>query len=359
VAAPLLDVRGLATYFFTGAGVVRAVDDVSFQVAPGEALGLVGESGCGKSVTVLSLMRLVPSPPGRTVAGEVLFEGRDLLRLPDEEMRRVRGAEMAMIFQDPMTSLNPVLPIGLQIVEALEFHKGMPKAAARRRAAELLDLVGIPAASRRLDEYPHQFSGGMRQRVMIAMAISCEPKLLIADEPTTALDVTIQAQILDLLRRLRRDLGMGLVLITHDLGVVAGMCDRVHVMYAGRIVEAAVADDAFDDPRHPYTLGLLGSVPRIDSPLGAKLTPIEGMPPDLVDDHVGCPFAPRCVYCTERSRQERPPLMVVPDADPNVAHPHMAACWVDVRSAKPSAALQAAAAEAAAVPVALEAEGPS
>jgi oligopeptide transport system ATP-binding protein len=357
VAAPLLEVRGLATYFFTSAGVVRAVDDVSFQVAPGEALGLVGESGCGKSVTVLSLMRLVPSPPGRTVAGEVLFEGRDLLKLSEEEMRRVRGAELAMIFQDPMTSLNPVLPIGLQIVESLEFHKGMPKAAARRRAADLLDLVGIPAASRRLDDYPHQFSGGMRQRVMIAIAISCEPKLLIADEPTTALDVTIQAQILDLLRRLRRDLGMGLVLITHDLGVVAGMCDRVHVMYAGRIVEAALAEDAFDDPRHPYTLGLLNSVPRIDSAIGAKLTPIEGMPPDLVDDHVGCPFAPRCVYCTERSRQERPPLMLVPDADGNAPHPHLAACWVDVRSARPDAAKQAAAAEVAAVPAALDAEG--
>jgi len=328
---PLLDVRDLATHFFTGAGVVRAVDGVSFTVAPGEALGLVGESGCGKSVSVLSIMRLVPSPPGRTVAGEVLFGGRDLLKLSDEEMRRVRGADLAMIFQDPMTSLNPVLPIGLQIVESLEFHKGLPRAAARRRAAELLDLVGIPAASRRLDDYPHQFSGGMRQRVMIAMAIACEPKLLIADEPTTALDVTIQAQILDLLRRLRTELRMGLILITHDLGVVAGICDRVNVMYAGRVVEAAVADEAFDDPRHPYTLGLLRSVPRLDGPLGGKLIPIDGMPPDLAGEQRGCPFAPRCPFCVEKSLQERPPLVPVPGADASAPHPHLAACWVDVR----------------------------
>src|SRR5581483_9369214 len=232
----LLDVRDLTTYFFTSAGVVRAVDGVSFAVAPGEALGLVGESGCGKSVSVLSVMRLVPDPPGKTVAGQVLFE---------PEMRAIRGRDVAMIFQDPMTSLNPVLPIGLQIVEALEFHRGMSRSAARRRAADLLDLVSITAASRRVDDYPHQFSGGMRQRVMIAMAISCEPKLLIADEPTTALDVTIQAQILDLLRRLRRELGMALILITHDLGVVAGICDRVNVMYAGRVIEASDVDETF------------------------------------------------------------------------------------------------------------------
>jgi oligopeptide transport system ATP-binding protein len=342
----LLDVRNLTTRFFTSAGAVHAVDGVSFSLAAGEAIGLVGESGCGKSVTALSIMRLVPSPPGRVVAGEVLFDGRDLLKLSDAELRRVRGGEVAMIFQDPMTSLNPVLPIGLQIAESLELHKGVGRAAARRRAGELLDLVGIPSASRRLDDYPHQFSGGMRQRVMIAMAISCEPKLLIADEPTTALDVTIQAQILDLLRRLRSQLGMALILITHDLGVVAGICDRVHVMYAGKIVEAAPVDDAFADPRHPYTLGLLGSIPRIDRPFGAKLTPIEGMPPDLIDDSGGCAFAPRCLYCVERSLREAPPLLPVPGSEVD----HRAACWVDVRTARPDPSRLRMAAEVAAVP---------
>src|SRR5688572_29752693 len=242
---PLLELRNLNVAFDTERGQIRPVRDVSYSIYPGQTLAVVGESGCGKSVTALSIMRLVPSPPGRVVAGEVLFDGRDLLKLSDAELRRVRGGEVAMIFQDPMTSLNPVLPIGLQIAESLEFHRAMGRAAARRRAVELLDLVGIPAAQRRLDDYPHQFSGGMRQRVMIAMAISCEPKLLIADEPTTALDVTIQAQILDLLRRLRRELGMALILITHDLGVVAGICDRVNVMYAGKIVESATVDDSF------------------------------------------------------------------------------------------------------------------
>jgi oligopeptide transport system ATP-binding protein len=328
---PLLDVRDLTTYFFTSAGVVRAVDGVSFSLAQGEAIGLVGESGCGKSVSALSIMRLVPSPPGRTVSGQVLFDGRDLLQLSEAELRRVRGAEIAMVFQDPMTSLNPVLPIGLQLVEALEFHRGMTRDAARRRAVELLDLVGIPAARRRIDDYPHQFSGGMRQRVMIAMAISCEPKLLIADEPTTALDVTIQAQILELLRRLRRELGMALILITHDLGVVAGICDRVNVMYAGKVVEAAEVDGAFGDPRHPYTLGLLNSVPRIDRPIGARLIPIEGMPPDLAGERAGCPFAPRCRFRIDRCVEDPPLLQVAEDG----AVPHRAACWVDVRTAAP------------------------
>jgi oligopeptide transport system ATP-binding protein len=326
-AGSLLEVRDLTTYFFTSAGIVRAVDGVSFELAPGEAVGLVGESGCGKSVTALSIMGLVPSPPGRTVAGGVLFDGRDLLRLSEAELRRVRGGEIAMVFQDPMTSLNPVLPVGLQLVEALEFHRGASRRAARRHAIELLDLVGIPAPSRRIDDYPHQFSGGMRQRVMIAMAISCEPKLLIADEPTTALDVTIQAQILDLLRRLRRELGMALILITHDLGVVAGICDRVNVMYAGKIVEAADVDQAFGDSRHPYTLGLLNSVPRIDRPLGARLVPIEGMPPDLIAEPRGCSFAPRCTFRIERCGAEAPPLAAVPGGAPG----HSAACWVDVR----------------------------
>src|SRR5262245_55796828 len=327
VESPLLDVRGLVTRFFTGAGTVRAVDGVSFQLAPAEAIGLVGESGCGKSVTALSIMRLVPSPPGRTVAGQVLFGGRDLLTLSEPELRRVRGGEIAMIFQDPMTSLNPVLPVGLQIVEALEFHRSMGRVAARRRAIELLDLVGIPAAHRRLDDYPHQFSGGMRQRVMIAMAISCEPKLLIADEPTTALDVTIQAQILDLIGRLRRELGMAVILITHDLGVVAGMCDRVHVMYAGHIVEASDVVNVFRDPRHPYTLGLLRSVPRINEPRKEKLIPIEGLPPDLIDAPAGCPFVPRCTYKVDRCVEENPSLE---PAEPG----HTIACWVDVTGGK-------------------------
>ena len=336
VESPLLDVRGLVTRFFTGAGTVRAVDGVSFSLAPAEALGLVGESGCGKSVTALSIMRLVPSPPGRTIGGQVLFGGRDLLRLSEPELRRVRGGEIAMIFQDPMTSLNPVLPVGRQITEAIEFHRGMGRVAAHRRAIELLDLVGIPAAHRRIDDYPHQFSGGMRQRVMIAMAISCEPKLLIADEPTTALDVTIQAQILDLIRRLRRELGMALILITHDLGVVAGICDRVNVMYAGRIVETAGVDAAFADPRHPYTLGLLNSVPRLDRPLGARLVPIEGLPPDLIDETPGCPFAPRCLYRVGRCLTDAPSLTGVADGADG-GHSHGAACWVDTRSAVPSA----------------------
>ncbi|HEY3110814.1 MAG TPA: ABC transporter ATP-binding protein [Chloroflexota bacterium] len=324
---PLLEVRDLKTQFFTRDGVVRAVNGISYTLGRGEAMGLVGESGCGKSVSALSLMRLIPSPPGRIVGGEVRFEGRDLLALGDREMRSIRGNEIAMIFQDPMTSLNPVLTIGLQIVEALESHKGMSRDAGRRRALELLDLVGIPSARARVDDYPHQFSGGMRQRVMIAMAISCQPKLLIADEPTTALDVTIQAQILDLLRRLRRELGMALILITHDLGVVAGICDRVNVMYAGKIVEGADVDFAFGDSRHPYTLGLLNSVPRIDRPLGARLVPIEGMPPDLIAAPAGCPFAPRCTFRIERCTAEAPALAAVLDGQAD----HRAACWVDVR----------------------------
>ncbi|MBI4493504.1 MAG: ABC transporter ATP-binding protein, partial [Chloroflexi bacterium] len=290
----------------------------------GEALGLVGESGCGKSVGALSLMRLVPSPPGRTVEGEVLFQGRDLLKLSDDRIRRVRGNEIAMIFQDPMTSLNPVLTIGRQITEALELHKGMNGSTARKRAIELLDLVGIPAAAARIDDYPHQFSGGMRQRVMIAMALSCDPKLLIADEPTTALDVTIQAQILDLIKRLQKDLGMALILITHDLGVVAGIADKIRVMYAGYIVESAPSDEVFRNPRHPYTLGLLRSIPRIDEPRKEKLIPIEGLPPDLINAPPGCPFAPRCAYALDRCRQENPSLA-------SVAEDHRIACWADVR----------------------------
>jgi len=328
VTTPLLEVRDLKTHFFTRDGVVRAVNGISYTLHEGEAMGLVGESGCGKSVSALSLMRLIPSPPGRIVGGEVLFGGRDLLGVADWEMRAIRGNEIAMIFQDPMTSLNPVLPVGHQIVEALETHKGMGRETARRRALELLQLVGIPSARTRLDDYPHQFSGGMRQRVMIAMAISCEPKLLIADEPTTALDVTIQAQILDLILRLRRELGMAVILITHDLGVVAGLCDKVNVMYAGHIVESADVDTVFSNPRHPYTLGLLRSVPRIDEPRKEQLVPIEGLPPTLIGDQEGCPFAPRCPYRVPRSECENPPLE-------EVAPGHRIACWVDVRTGAP------------------------
>jgi oligopeptide transport system ATP-binding protein len=326
IGAPLLEVRDLKTAFYTQDGVVQAVNGISYTLREGEALGLVGESGCGKSVSALSIMRLIPTPPGRIVGGEVLFEGRDLLKLSDEGIRKVRGNRIAMIFQDPMTSLNPVLTIGRQITEALELHKGMNRTTARKRAIELLDMVGIPSAASRIDDYPHQFSGGMRQRVMIAMALSCEPKLLIADEPTTALDVTIQAQILDLIRRLQKDLGMALILITHDLGVVAGIADRINVMYAGYIVETAPANEVFEDPRHPYTLGLLRSIPRIDEPRKEKLIPIEGLPPDLINTSSGCPFAPRCTFAVEQSHHENPKLRPV-------GNEHFVACWVDVKEA--------------------------
>jgi oligopeptide transport system ATP-binding protein len=275
------------------------------------------------------LLRLIPQPPGRIASGEIIFRGRDILTLRDEELRRIRGNEIAMIFQDPMTSLNPVLTISRQIGEALELHKGMDRQAARRRTVELLELVGIPSARSRVDDYPHQFSGGMRQRVMIAMAISCDPRILIADEPTTALDVTIQAQILDLIQRLRRELGMAVILISHDLGVVAGVCDRIAVMYAGYIVEESSADALFEDPRHPYTLGLLRSVPRIDQPPHDRLIPIEGMPPDLIQLPVGCPFAPRCSYAVEQSEEQMPQLRTVGEG-------HRIACWVDVRQEQSS-----------------------
>jgi oligopeptide transport system ATP-binding protein len=328
---PLLVVNDLRTHFFTHDGVVKAVNGVSFTLNEGEALGLVGESGCGKSVSALSLMRLIPQPPGRIVAGQVLLGGRDLLTLKEDEMRKVRGNAIAMIFQDPMTSLNPVLTIGRQISEALEVHKGMDRAAGRKRTVELLELVGIPAARSRVDDYPHQFSGGMRQRVMIAMALSCEPKLLIADEPTTALDVTIQAQILDLIARLRRELGMAIIMITHDLGVVAGIADRINVMYAGYIVETGTVDEIFLNPRHPYTLGLLKSIPRLDEPRKEKLVPIEGLPPDLVDPPTGCPFQPRCPYAIEQCSPENPSLEPVLPG-------HRIACWVDVAESTEQAA---------------------
>jgi len=324
---PLLEVKNLKTWFYTPDGIVKAVNGVSFTLNEGEALGLVGESGCGKSVSAMSLMRLIPTPPGRIVEGEVIFDGRDLIKLNDEGIRRIRGNDIAMIFQDPMTSLNPVLTIGRQIGEALELHKGMNGDQARKRTIELLELVGIPSAKSRHDDYPHQFSGGMRQRVMIAMALSCDPKLLIADEPTTALDVTIQAQILDLIMQLRKELGMAVIMITHDLGVVAGVADKINVMYAGYIVESAPAEDLFSKPRHPYTLGLLRSIPRIDEPRKEKLIPIEGLPPDLIDAPVGCPFVPRCTYKVDRCVEENPSLEPV---EPG----HSIACWVDVTGGK-------------------------
>ena len=322
--APLLKVEDLKTYFFTQDGVVKAVNGVSFEVAEGETVGIVGESGCGKSVTMLSIMRLIPSPPGRTVAGRVLFEGQDLLKLDEEGIRRIRGNKIAMIFQDPMTSLNPVLTIGQQVSEAIMLHLGLSRQQARQRTIELLEMVGIPGAADRIEDYPHQFSGGMRQRVMIAMGLSCNPQLLIADEPTTALDVTIQAQILDLVKDLKNRLGMAVIWITHDLGVVAGLADRVMVMYAGYIVESAPVRVLYTDPRMPYTLGLLRSIPRLDEERQARLTPIEGLPPDLINPPPGCPFNPRCPFAIERCLIEMPPLA------PAGADDHLAACWVDV-----------------------------
>ncbi|MCX7624124.1 MAG: ABC transporter ATP-binding protein [Thermomicrobium sp.] len=317
---PLLEVRDLRTQFFTQDGVVKAVDGVSFHLMPGETLGLVGESGCGKSITALSIMRLIPSPPGKIVGGEILFEGEDILKMSDDEVRSIRGRKIAMIFQDPMTSLNPVLTINRQISEALELHLGMSKQQARQRAIELLKMVGIPNAEQRVDQYPHQFSGGMRQRVMIAMALSCNPSLLIADEPTTALDVTIQAQILDLIRNLQREHNTALILITHDLGVVAGMTDRIHVMYAGHIVETAPTEELFENPKHPYTVGLLNSIPRLDAPRKERLNPIRGLPPDLIDLPDMCPFVPRCDFAREKCSEKNPPLF---DINPV----HRSACW--------------------------------
>src|SRR5688572_305567 len=323
MATPLLEVVDLKTYFFTRDGVVRAVDGVSFSVNTGETLAVVGESGCGKSVTSLSILRLIASPPGRIVSGKVRFEGRDLLDLSEREMRAVRGNEISMIFQEPMTSLNPVLTIGRQIAESLKLHRGLSTRAATQHAIAMLRLVNMPEPERRVTQYPHQLSGGMRQRVMIAMALACDPRLLIADEPTTALDVTIQAQILDLMRALKDKTGAAIVLITHDLGVVAEMAQRVVVMYAGRKVEEAPVAQLFAQPRHPYTLGLLKSIPRLDHALIAapqRLAEIPGTVPSLRDEPVGCTFAPRCSYATNRCRAEYPPLEAK-------AAGHFAACW--------------------------------
>jgi oligopeptide/dipeptide ABC transporter ATP-binding protein len=317
----LLSVRDLEVRFVTRRSTVRAVNGVSFDLEPGETLGIVGESGCGKSVTSLAMLGILPKPAGRVTGGEVVFQDRDLLTLPDRELRKVRGREIAMIFQDPMTSLNPSLTVGRQLTETLMTHVGMDKKVAAKEAAELLDRVGIPAARKRLFDYPHQFSGGMRQRAMIAMAISCRPKVLIADEPTTALDVTIQAQILDVLSTLVREEGMALILITHDLGVVAGVCSRTNVMYAGRFVETAPTKELYARPRHPYTLGLLKSVPRLDAARRERLEPIAGAPPSATLQTKGCPFAPRCVYATQESRERIPELRGID------RHDHMVACW--------------------------------
>jgi peptide/nickel transport system ATP-binding protein len=329
-AGPILDIADLRTWFFTRDGVVRAVDGVSFDVAPGETLAVVGESGCGKSVTALSVLRLIPSPPGRIVSGAIRFAGRDLLRLSEAEMREVRGNEISMIFQEPMTSLNPVLTIGHQIAETLTLHQGLDRSAALAKATDMLRLVHIPEAERRIAQYPHQLSGGMRQRVMIAMALACNPKLLIADEPTTALDVTIQAQILDLMRELKQKIDAAIVLITHDLGVVAEMAQRVVVMYAGRKAEEAPVTRLFRRPLHPYTRGLLASVPRLGASLdrdeAPRLAEIPGTVPSLRELIPGCPFETRCPFATEICRREMPPFE---EKEPG----HYAACFHSERLA--------------------------
>ena len=307
--APLLEVKDLHTEFRTGVGIVRAVDGISYTVDPGETVAIVGESGSGKSVSALSLLRLIPDPPGQISSGEIWFAGRDLMTFSAEEMRQIRGGDIGTVFQEPMTSLNPVLTIGRQITETIEQHRGGDVAAAQRRAIELLGLVGIADAERRLRQYPHQLSGGMRQRVMIAIALACDPKLIIADEPTTALDVTIQAQILELMQELTRHLGVALIVITHNLGVVARYAHRVNVMYAGRIVESGSAAALYHNPRHPYTIALLRSVPRLDRPRQARLDPIEGAPPDLIRLDQGCSFRPRCRFAVEACVTARPPLL--------------------------------------------------
>jgi oligopeptide transport system ATP-binding protein len=318
--AKLLEVENLRTYFYTEEGVVRAVDGVTWDLDEGETLGLVGESGCGKSVTAMSILRLIPNPPGRIVEGSITFEGQDLLQVDDAEMRSIRGNRIAMVFQEPMTSLNPVLTIGQQIKEAITLHLGLQDAESTARAVELLEMVGIPEADTRLSDYPHQFSGGMRQRVMIAMALSCNPKLLIADEPTTALDVTIQAQILEIMARLSKELGTAVLVITHNLGVVARYADRVNVMYAGKIVESGSAIDIFKHPRHPYTVGLMASVPRLDETEHVRLATIEGQPPLLIQPIEGCPFEPRCDWSIDKCVTDAPILEEKESG-------HTAACW--------------------------------
>lgn len=320
---PLLQVRDLRTHFKTDAGIVKAVDGVSFTLRKGQTLGIVGESGSGKSVTSLSLLRLIPTPPGILAGGEVLYRGRDVLKMEVKELRTLRGNKISMIFQDPMTSLNPFLRISTQLMETIRLHHHLDKKAAHARAVEMLNLVGIPDAERRVDHYPHQFSGGMRQRVMIAMAVSCNPEILIADEPTTALDVTIQAQILELIQDLSKRLGTATILITHDLGVVAGLCDLICVMYAGRVVERGTADQLFGDPKHPYTQGLLKSVPRLDRKTTGRLYSIPGQPPNVVNLPDACPFHPRCEFAHDRCLRQYPPVQVLGE-DREVA------CWLGI-----------------------------
>jgi oligopeptide transport system ATP-binding protein len=317
----LLRVNGLSTHFFTPDGVIQAVDDVSFEVGYGETLGLVGESGCGKSVSALSIARLVPDPPGKIVAGEIIFDGIDVRKLSDDDIRKLRGNEIGFIFQDPLTSLNPTLTIGYQIAETIREHLGLSQKAARDRVVDLLGKVGIPRPRDRLNDYPFQFSGGMRQRVMIAIALSCDPKLILADEPTTALDVTIQAQILELISKLSDEFHTAVLMITHDLGIAAGMCDRVNVMYAGRIVETATVDELFANPRMPYAWGLLDSLPRIDDIRGERLRTIEGLPPLLIKPADACRFHPRCIYERDICREREPGLT------PRGSEAHLARCW--------------------------------
>jgi len=323
----LLNVQGLETQFLTPEGVIHAVNGISFNLKEGEVLGVVGESGCGKSVSMLSVLRLIPQPPGKITGGKAIFQGQDLLSMSDEEIRRVRGAKIAMVFQDPMTSLNPVITIGKQISEPLMLHLGMSKDEARNRVVELLQLVGLPEAKMRLEDYPHQFSGGMCQRVMIAMALACNPQILVADEPTTALDVTIQAQIVELVKRLRDEIGMAIIWITHDLGIVAGLAKRVNVMYAGYIIEEADVKTLYANPQHPYTLGLLGSLPRLNENRHSRLASIGGLPPVLVEKPNYCPFISRCRYAIDRCRVENPGLL-------DVGMNHRAACWVDPQTGR-------------------------
>ena len=318
--ATLLEVKDLKTHFFTMDGVVKAVDGVSYDLEEGETLGLVGESGCGKSVSALSVMRLIPNPPGRIVSGEIFLDGQDILKVDMEDMRNIRGAKVSMVFQEPMTSLNPVLTVERQLTETLQLHMGMSKEESKLEGVDLLARVGIPDPESRIKQYPHQFSGGMRQRVMIAMALSCNPRLIIADEPTTALDVTIQAQILDLMKALTTERGVALIVITHNLGVVARYADRVNIMYAGKVIERGDAREIYANPRHPYTVGLLRSVPRLDLPRRAKLDPIEGQPPDLIHLPGGCSFAPRCKWAVDKCKTDIPELAEAGEG-------HLSACW--------------------------------
>jgi oligopeptide transport system ATP-binding protein len=323
----LLNVQGLETHFQTREGVVHAVNGVSFTLNEGETVGLVGESGCGKSVSMLSVLRLIPTPPGKVVAGSAVFRGQDLLKMAEGEIRNVRGSQISMVFQDPMTSFNPVLTIGRQVAEPLEIHLGMTKEQAKDPVVELLEMVGIPNSRERSDDYPHQFSGGMRQRVMIAMALACNPQVLIADEPTTALDVTIQAQIVELVKRLRDELGMAIIWITHDLGIIAGMAQRVIVMYGGYFIEEAQVKELYANPQHPYTMGLLGSLPRLDLDQKKRFVSIDGLPPTLMEKPQYCPFAPRCKFAIERCWNENPVLeTLAPD--------HRVACWVDIKTGR-------------------------